>query len=175
VKKLLEVYEKFLRRVMEYCLGTVLIVIGVGLCFIVWLQIFARTFIDVPPSWTEEISRLAFVWFGILASIYTLWKREHMPIDFIYLKCGPKGRRTMRVFAHSCVIIMGYILFTDGFGLMRIFSIQVTPIVRLPMNIFYAVMPISGFFYMVIGLFELLRAFCLEEEEKETDQLVGID
>jgi TRAP-type C4-dicarboxylate transport system permease small subunit len=128
-----------------------------------WLQIFARTFTDLPPSWTEEISRLTFIWFGILASCYTLWKKQHMQVDILYVHFNPTVKRVVRAFGQICIIILGSILLKEGIGLLKIFSIQLTSILRWPMTVFYTVMPVSGFLYLVIGIYELIKIIWADE------------
>ena len=169
MKKFLTTYENVLNLVMEKFTAVLLIMIGILLCLVIWLQVFARMFMSLPPDWTEELSRILFIWFGILGSSYTLWKREHMCLDILYLKLGFKGKRLMACFADTCVFIMGFIMFYYGLGLLKITSIHLTSILRWPMWIFYAVLPICGFFYMVVSVLEILRIFILGNVPAGTD------
>ena len=157
MKKIIDTYEKFLHLLMDRFMGVVLTAMGIFLCCVMWLQIFARTFLSVPPAWTEELSRIAFIWFGVLAATYTMWKKQHMSVDILYTFLNPQKKRLCRGFAQVCIILLGFVLFKDGLGLLQIMSIQLTSILRWPMTVFYTVMPISGFLYLIVGIFELLK------------------
>ena len=157
MKKIVDIYGQVLSVLMDKIMGTLVVAVGMCMCVVIWLQIFARNFMSMPPTWTEEICRLTFIWFGSLAAVYALWKKQHMVVDLLYSKLGASSRKIFDYFIQICVIILGFVLLKEGLGLLKIFSIQKTAILRWPMATFYAPVPISGAGYLMIGIYSLLK------------------
>ncbi|GGZ77366.1 TRAP transporter small permease [Algibacter mikhailovii] len=87
-----------------------------GFVFTVVLQIYARFFLENAPSWTEEASRLFFIYAIAFASGLALKNNYYVHLDMFFNRFNPKIKRRI-LFA---IPFVTFILF----GLIMIFSIQ---------------------------------------------------
>ena len=163
MKIFINIFEKIMKILLDKVLGSIMVVLGILLCLIIWTQIFTRTFMSTPPTWTEEIARMTFMWFGTMAAAYTMWKKQHMAVDFIYLHFKGTTKLVVDCFIQICLIYLGFIMLKEGMGLIKILSVQKTSILRWPMASFYANIPISGSLYLLIGVLNLFKVFSGKE------------
>lgn len=104
--------EKNISRILKY--GTLLS--AYGLVGVVLLQIFARFFLANTPPWTEEASRLFFIYATAFASGLALKNNYYVHLDVFFDRMSIKTKQILlRVIP---VIIL--ILFT----IMTVFSLQ---------------------------------------------------
>ena len=70
--------EKLIDFLFDTVLAAVLKIVGIILTLTILLQIFSRFIMIHPFSWTEELSRFAFIWFCFLGAAYTLRLKLHL-------------------------------------------------------------------------------------------------
>lgn len=97
---------------LEEWLGATLFIV---LFIVMLLQIFTRQVLNSPLIWSEELSRLIFVYVGILGVSIGVRANSHIFIDFIFTKF-PKKMRQHLTTAIS-ILILGCILFFFHFGI----------------------------------------------------------
>jgi len=149
VKKFIHILFDF---IVEYCVG----IIGCMMLITILLQIFTRTFSKVPFSWTDELARFSFIWYCFLGSVLTMYKKMHLGIDYFESKMNQKAKFANRIFVYSIEIIFGLLLAIYGFKLLSIIKIQKSPIMRIQMKYIYLSLPVSGVFYTILGINELV-------------------
>ncbi len=149
--------ESFVRFLFDTILATLLKVVGIVLTLAVLLQIFSRYIMIHPFSWTEELSRFSFIWFCFLGSAYTLRQKLHLGIDYFYLKFGPRMRLTIDLVINTLVLFFGGMLISFGSVMMSLTTFQKSPILRLNMSNMYMVLPVTGFFFVVFSIHQLLQ------------------
>ena len=76
---------KKLIKIEEICSIALFLII---LMILFW-QIFSRKVLNAPASWSEELSRLLFVYMGILGCHLAQHYETHIRIDFILHTCRP--------------------------------------------------------------------------------------
>lgn len=147
--------KKFNDVVFTYILNNAVKVFGVALLFIICLQIYGRSFMATPPSWTEEMSRFTFVWYCFLSTAITLRAKAHLGLDYFYRKFPTK----MQTAIDWCiqVITLGFGLFIVYYGipLLEIVGKRKAAITGWNMKYFYVVMPICGALLALVALEEL--------------------
>ena len=102
----------FISKLLKY--GTLLSTLG--LIGSVLIQIFGRFLLDNTPPWTEEASRLFFIYAISFASGLALKNQYYVHWDLLYNKLSVKGRKFMDVF----IPLLTFLLFI----LMAIFSLR---------------------------------------------------
>lgn len=133
--------EKNISRILKY--GTLLSTYG--LVGVVLLQIFARFFLANTPPWTEEASRLFFIYATAFASGLALKNNYYVHLDVFFNRLSIKTKQILlRVIP---VIIL--ILFT----IMTVFSLQFivlghsefSPSMKIRMSfVFFSIFIMSG-------------------------------
>lgn len=133
---------------------TVAVLTGL-LAIVVFLQVVTRFILKVPMPWTEEVTRILFVYIVFLGAGLGMRSRGHVNVDFLVSKAS--GR--LRLIWDSLVdIIVGVLLVAwVVLGLQFVFRSvdQVTPYLRLPISIMYFSIPLSA----AIMLYYLIQDF----------------
>lgn len=125
---------------------------GVLLLLVITLQIFGRTFMSTPPSWTEEMSRFFFLWYSFLACAVTLRAKQHLGLDYFYRKFNPKFRHGLDMVIQVLVLAFGAYIAFYGIQLLSIVTRRKAPITGWSMTFFYLVLPIMGVLFILIAL-----------------------
>ena len=86
----------------------------IAMLVILVMQIFARQVLDSPLIWSEELSRLIFVYVGMLGVSMGIRSQQHIFIDFLYAKF-PKSMQKV-VFTIIQFLILGCLIFFLYFG-----------------------------------------------------------
>lgn len=138
--------------IFKYILNNAVKIFGVLLLAIITLQIIGRTFMDTPPSWTEEMSRFTFVWYSFLACIVTLREKQHLGLDYFYKKFNPKFARGVDYATQGLILFFGGYVLYYGVQLLGVVAKRKAPITGWSMVWFYLVMPIMGAMFVLIAL-----------------------
>jgi len=148
MKQLLDVlFDRIITNIVKL-LCAVLVVV-------VLLQIFSRTFMPQTYSWTEEISRLTFVWFCMLSTTLTLKKKLHIGVDFLYMKTNLVVRRILDLLINGLIVLFGGILVVCGILLLDVVSDQYTEILRWPAAVYYSSVPIAGALFVLFSSYRI--------------------
>ncbi len=104
--------SKTIGRVLKF--GTLWCTLG--LIGSVLLQIYARFFMDNAPSWTEEASRLFFIYAISFASGLAVKTRYYVHLDTFYNSFGTRMKRNLNLI----IPIINFIVF----GILTAYSIE---------------------------------------------------
>lgn len=141
--------KKIMYILYDVVLTRIVIAMGILLVVILIMQVGSRTFMSTPFTWTVEISRVLFVWFALLGSVVTLRRNEHIGVNIIYDRMNPKIQKILDFIVPILIIFTGAIMVIYGIELMEIGSFHTSPIVGIPMNLFYAAIFLTGILYII--------------------------
>jgi TRAP-type C4-dicarboxylate transport system permease small subunit len=122
--------------------------------------VVSRYWPGIPPSdWTEELGIYLLVWVSLLGSPLTYRARGHLGVDYFVSKFDPAARRAAGIAGELCVLTFsvfvmcygGYRLVTDTLA-----AGQLTPVLQWKTGYFYAVVPLSGLFFVAFAIEHLL-------------------
>ncbi|MGB5262569.1 MAG: TRAP transporter small permease subunit [Lutimonas sp.] len=99
------------------------IISSLGLIAIALLQIFARFFLAQAPAWTEEASRLCFIYATSFAAGLALKNNYYVHLDYFYNLFTTNIQRKLRII----IPLMTFLLFL----IITIYSIQFIYLGRL--------------------------------------------
>lgn len=110
----------------------------------VLLQIFARFFLSNTPAWTEEASRLFFIYAMSFAAGLAVKGNYYVYLDIIFEKMSSKTQRLLLIFIYAVVAIL--------FALMSYFALEFaqlglpekSPSMKISMGIVFSSMIIMG-------------------------------
>ncbi len=156
--------EKIIEILYEKVIGNLIKVVGVVMAVTILLQIFSRAFMKVPFSWTEELSRITFMWFCFLGSSIAMKEKAHLGIDYFMEKIENRRlRRLNQLVINSLIGLFGFLMSYYGFKVMGIMHKQVSSVMRIPMSYFYAVIPITGMLFLIMALYFLYEMYSQKE------------
>jgi len=128
---------------------------GLMLAVLTW-QVFMRSVLNAPPSWTEEVALLAFSWAVLLAIAYGVREGIHVRMD-ILLDVLPRAlRRLCERLINAAVVFVGLFLGYAGWRYMLESVGSTSAAIGYPMPLLYASTVACGALIVVFGLERLL-------------------
>jgi len=153
--------------VFHYLLNNAIKIFGVALLFVILLQIFGRSFMSTPPSWTEEMSRFLFVWYSFLACVVTLREKQHLGLDYFYRKFSRTIARIIDYSTQALILFFGVYTTYYGYQLLGIVAKRKAPITKWNMTWFYLVLPLMGVLFVLVALENIQALVKASSEKKE--------
>ncbi len=152
-----------IRSGLDFLLSwTLVIIFTVSVLNVLW-QIFTRFILLNPSSWTEELARYLLIWLALLGAAYSVGRRKHLAMEFLYLKLGETGQLRLDIFIDCVVALFAIsILIIGGNHLVSVtWKLgQISPSLQVPLAWVYSVIPLSGFLiliYSITGLAETIK------------------
>lgn len=150
---------KVLQRIME--IGTM--VSTLALLGSVLLQVFARFFLPSAPSWTEEASRLFFVYAIAFAAGLALKDGYYVHLDLFYNRLPKQIKSLLGILIPLMILTL--------FGLMAAYSIQFvqlghaefSPSLKFRMSVAFSSMFVMAASLAVYAGQTLIKAFKKKE------------
>jgi TRAP-type C4-dicarboxylate transport system permease small subunit len=155
---------KFVYILYDKIVATLVWITGAVMMICILLQIFTRTFFSVPFPWTDELARFTFLWFCFIGSVLTLRNKLHLGIDYFEGKLPPRAKFVNRICVYSLIILFGLFVGILGSQLLEIVDIQLSPVMRIPMLWIYAVLPLTGFLYVILGVHQMINHLTGKED-----------
>jgi TRAP-type C4-dicarboxylate transport system permease small subunit len=148
--------QKLVFFIYDTCLGFFAKIIGLVMLLSVVVQIACRYLPMAPLRWTEELARLSFIWYCFIGAAATLAKRKHLTIDYFYLKLNKRMQKIFNTLSWIVVIGFSSALTVYGLHMVKVVSIQRSPMLDLSMSLFYAAVPAGCFLFAFYGLVSLI-------------------
>lgn len=149
--------DKFIDILYEKIIGNLIKVIGIIMAVTILVQIFSRAFMKVPFSWTEELSRITFMWFCFLGSGIAMKKKAHLGIDYFINKFSSEFKYYNQILINLLIGLFGFFMSFYGLNIAKIMHKQVSSVMRIPMSYFYAVIPITGVLFLILAIYYLIK------------------
>lgn len=87
------------------------------------LQILARFVFHKSIAWTEEVSRIAFVWLVYSAMVYAAGMDKHIRLTFFLMKMPKKGQKIVLTLADTLWLAMNVLItYQSIFYIIRLFN-----------------------------------------------------
>ena len=110
----------------------------------VLLQIYARFFLEQAPSWTEEVSRLFFIFSVAFASPLALKSNYYIHLDIFYYMFGETWKRRIDHFILITVFLLFFLLSVGAFKFVSMGFTENSPSMKIKMGIPFLSMLILG-------------------------------
>jgi TRAP-type C4-dicarboxylate transport system permease small subunit len=128
---------------------------GLMLAVLSW-QVFMRSALNAPPSWTEEVALLAFSWAVLLAIAYGVREGIHVRMDML-LDLLPRALRHLgERLTHAAVVFVGLFLGYAGWRYTLESMGSTSAAIGYPMPLLYASTVACGALVALFGLERLL-------------------
>lgn len=137
-------------RIIDALVNLILIALLVAIIVTVVLQIFFRFFISKPLSWSEEFSRYGFIWISYIGGYICSRNNSHLGISVFVDSLPSTIGKIVRWIANICLVIYQGVVCYYGAELCMKVMRQTSPVLRAPMGVVYAAIPI-GMFLMLIA------------------------
>lgn len=150
-----EIFSEALDRTVVFLIAA----LSIPLVIIVLYAVFMRYMLNAAPTWSEEIARYLMVWMSLLAISAAMRRGQHIGLNFVVDKAGPRLRKSMNLAAYALILLFFGVLFVKGIDMTFFVARQRSPSVNIPMWIPYLAVPVAGFLMIVQTLSLVFRQF----------------
>ena len=149
-----------MKRILVRLLEGVLIVAFAVLTLDVLWGVFSRYVLSEQSRWTEELAIYLLVWIALLGAPVAYAEKAHLGVDYLVSKMDPVAQRVAAVAVELIVgCFAGFALVHGGWLLVTktLATGQLSPALGIPMGYVYAATPISGAFFLLFVVGNLVR------------------
>jgi len=119
-------------------------------------QVFMRSALNAPPSWSEEVALLAFSWTVLLGIAYGVREGIHVRMNML-LELLPASLHIWADQAVTCVVtFVGLFLLVSGWNYVASSTGMTSAAIGYPMPLLYASVVVCGFLIVVFGFERLV-------------------
>jgi TRAP-type C4-dicarboxylate transport system permease small subunit len=153
--KLKQALAAAVQAIARAAMAAACVLVGVMLAVLA-LQVFMRSVLDAPPSWSEEVALLAFGWSVLLAIACGVREGIHVRMDIV-LELLPAPLRGLCERAMlAAVVFVGLFLAHAGWRYTMESAGSTSAAIGYPMPLLYASTVVCGALVAVFGLERLL-------------------
>ncbi len=120
--------------------------------FFIFSQVVARFVLNMPLSWTEELSRHIMIWMAFLATSIAYRHGAHLSIDLLSSNLKPKAKMYTSLAFLAIIIIFLIYMFTYGIELTQKTFRQNSSSLQYPMSYVYLSIPTSAVIMFVFSI-----------------------
>jgi TRAP-type C4-dicarboxylate transport system permease small subunit len=143
-----------LQRIAELLLGACLI----ALVALVTYAVVARYILNQSIAFSDELSRLLFIWLVFLGSAVALQREEHLGVRLLHKRMPPRLRRAVDLGGGVATLALTLVLLWQGIDATRQVGFQRLPVMRVSAAWMYAAVPVSGLLMTWYALVNLVRS-----------------
>ncbi|WP_293952452.1 TRAP transporter small permease [uncultured Corynebacterium sp.] len=145
------------KNMLTRVLGTISVILfAILVCVTVW-QVFSRQVLNDPSTWSEELSKILFVWLSFSGSAFLFGERGHIAVDFIARKLPLAGQRILQVIAQIIVVLFAVLaMIWGGYLASSIAWNQQMTALPLTLGWVYVIIPIAGVFIAIFAVIDLI-------------------
>lgn len=146
---------KAVNTLLRFVLAALVAVMVLVCCW----QVITRFVLNNPSKYTEEILRYLLIWLTMLGAPYAYGAGKQLAIDLLVVKFSPKGQKYTRIFVEIIVLILSAsVLVYGGIAVALNAHGQISAAMKLPMEFYYACIPIGGALMILYSLERLSAA-----------------
>ncbi|OHB78555.1 MAG: hypothetical protein A2Z25_22350 [Planctomycetes bacterium RBG_16_55_9] len=109
-------------------------------------------------TWSAEAARYCMVWVAFLGIAVLVYRGEHLSVNLFGPRLGPRGQKALRgVILFGSVIFFAIQSVFGGILVVRTYGQTAASIPWLPMNVVYAVIPLSGVIMTLSSTCEMVK------------------
>lgn len=146
---------KLMNTILRFILALMVAVMVIACCY----QVITRFILNDPSKYTEEFLRYALIWLTMLGAPYAYGAGKHLSIDLLVMNFSDKAKNYVRVFVEVVVLILSLAVFVfGGIAVTMNAGGQISAAMQLPMECYYACIPVGGILMAIYSLDRLLDA-----------------
>lgn len=162
MKTIVEGYFHLLKVLIVLCL--------VSMVVLVFGNVVLRYGFNSGVVFSEEVSRMLFVYVTFLGSIVALREHMHLGVDSLVARCPMRLRRIFLAISHILVLYVIWLLLKGSWEQAVINIDTKTPVTGISMAVFYGVGVVFGLSTGAMLSCNLLRLLCGRMSDREVMQ-----
>lgn len=150
----------FVDRVVDCFAGACLSAMAI----ILFIQVILRYVFRSPLFWSEEMSRLLFVWLTFVGASAVLRRRMHIAVDIVPLSLSEKPRRILEMILLALLGVFSVAMLFYGTMMAKQFWKMLTPALRLPRGLYFLAVSVGGLCLIVETFHQVLQELKLTKD-----------
>lgn len=118
----------------------------VGISFV---AVIFRYVLNDSLVWSEEVARYLFVWIVFLGAAIGVRQRQHIAIDVLGSRPGPRTRSALAWLARAATLAFAALLVVPGWSFVRVGMSNSSPALQIPMGLVYLAPVVGGVLIIV--------------------------
>ncbi len=149
----MKIYDGILNifsKIVEFVTGLLL----TSIVLIISWQVLTRVILKVTPSWSEEISMILVVWFGMLGAGLGVRDKSHLAVEFL-VRIMPDGLKQFFFrLSYALICCFSIVMVVAGFRLYSFVMAhgEINPATGIPVGYTYFAIPVAGIFIFLHSL-----------------------
>ncbi|MDY0394094.1 TRAP transporter small permease [Virgibacillus halophilus] len=144
-----------IKKILDWVLLGFALAFILAMVILIIVQVFSRQLFSYTPSWSEELSKLFFVWISFLGIAYGFKSKLHIALGLVVDAMPEKIQDVCDYFSKVLVIGFGVIMMYYGWHFTVLMGNSSMPGTGLPSSVLYGAIPVTGFYVTFYGI-ELL-------------------
>lgn len=141
-----------------------------GMAILVFGNVVLRYAFDSGIAWSEEMSRILFVWLTFLGAIGALKDNQHLGVDLFVKKLSLSMKKAVFVISNVITLYVLWLVLDGSWKSTLVSTHSLSPATGLPMSYIYGigvVMSIGMAFVIIVNLYRVLF-------HKDVDPFAGL-
>lgn len=165
-----KLFWKILKKGNDFILTLeeiLLVIITVGLCAVIFIEVLCRYIFFTPTAWSEELARYLFIVLTFIGAAYACGHHDHIEIDIINqvlekipaVKNQARAKKTVDIVANiTTVVFLAVFNFIFWGYMMQIQKLNLlSPTMHLPMFWIYFTVFLGGVLSILHLIYLVLR------------------
>lgn len=128
-----------------------------AMAIILIANILCRYVFGFSLTWSAEAARYCMVWVAFLGIAVLAHRREHLSVNFIESRLSLRWQKALRgIILFGSMVFFAILLVFGMVLVIRTHGQTAASIPWLPMNLVYAVIPVSGFIIMLSAACDII-------------------
>lgn len=149
---MVKAFDRLLKFLLTFLVGL--------LTVSVFLQVLIRFVFKYPLPWTEEVSRIAFVYSIFVGATIAVREKAHLNVDFLLVALPAVVARAVKFLGATLMAVFLSVMTWQGIEFVRVTGVQVTPVMQVPFRYLYLIIPSSGglmLLYLILATLDDFR------------------
>lgn len=146
---MLQRFKHLMDKALEYCT----VICFTGMILVVSVQVFSRFLLPQAPHWTEEASRILFIYTGSFAAGLAVKRQAYVAVDTFVNLLPPRKQLILNCGTQLMVTAFMFLTAWLSTTFVKIGATQMSSSLRIPMNYVFASIFVMTFF---IGIYSLI-------------------
>jgi TRAP-type C4-dicarboxylate transport system permease small subunit len=116
------------------------------------IQVFCRYILNLPLTWSEELSRYLLIWLVFLAMGVGFRRHAHIGMNVMVEKFSLPVQKIFALFSSTVAIVFGAVIICYTLQLIQTASFQTTAALGIPIGLVYYGMVFGGLYTSLVGL-----------------------
>lgn len=156
--KLFKAVDNFISWLIIFLIGT--------MSSIVIISVFLRYIFSITFIWSEELVSMIFITFSFFGCVVAIKEKEHICVDFVVKACPFLVQKVAEILSAVLIIIIQAVIIKYSIGWINVAGDPLSPGLRIPLGVYYSVMPISS---ALIIFYEVLEIVNITKRKKVTN------